>query len=128
MPPTNLIDCYSFFFHFKILPLPFTHSPQSLVLLLLSTTVQFISSKHIYLPIRILQETLFRLKTCKPFLVLCIAAGIRAIGGYALGAWLATYYARVLMLPSRQFGFILAIIVFLGGGMSSLVAGYLADK
>ncbi|XP_071846012.1 MFS-type efflux pump MSMEG_3705-like [Apostichopus japonicus] len=75
-----------------------------------------------------LKETLFRLKTCKPFLVLCIAAGIRAIGGYALGAWLATYYARVLMLPSRQFGFILAIIVFLGGGMSSLVAGYLADK
>lgn len=75
-----------------------------------------------------LKETIYRLRKSNPYLVLCLAAGIRNIGGYALGAWLATYYARVFFLSSKDFGLIIASIVLIGGGVSSLFAGYLADR
>ena len=59
--------------------------------------------------------------------MLLIAGSVRNIAGYALGAWLPTYYVRVFQLQSDEYGIKVGLAVLFGGGIGSFLGGFLAD-
>ena len=74
------------------------------------------------------QETIVELVASKAYVLLCIAASVRNIGGYALGAWLATFYAKHFGQSSQEYGLRVALCVLCGGGAGSFIGGYCADR
>ncbi|XP_072051600.1 MFS-type efflux pump MSMEG_3705-like [Amphiura filiformis] len=74
------------------------------------------------------KETIQELVSCKPYVILCVAASIRNISGYALGAWLATFYAKHFDQSSQEYGLRIALIVLTGGGLSCVIGGFCADR
>ena len=59
--------------------------------------------------------------------MLLVAGSIRNIPGYALGAWLPTYYARAFGLSSSHYGIKVGFVVIFGGGIGCFVGGLLSD-
>ena len=68
------------------------------------------------------------LVSCKPYVLLCVAASVRNIAGLALGAWLATFYAKYFEQSSEEYGLRIAVIVLTGGGASCVIGGYFSDR
>eukprot|EP00050_Salpingoeca_kvevrii_P020124 m.94798 g.94798 ORF g.94798 m.94798 type:complete len:479 (-) comp8724_c0_seq3:65-1501(-) len=62
------------------------------------------------------------------FLCLCLAASVRHIAGYSLGAWLPTFYEREFDLDSKDFGVAVGIVVVTGGGLGSFLGGLASDR
>lgn len=60
-------------------------------------------------------------------MMLTLATSVRNLPGYALGAWLPTFYERVFGLETTEFGLPVGAIVVVGGGLGSIAGGYLAD-
>ena len=59
--------------------------------------------------------------------MLLVAASVRNIAGYAIGAWLPTYFVREYGVSSAEFGLPVGFVVLCGGIMGSLFGGFLAD-
>ena len=62
----------------------------------------------------------------RPYLLLCIASAVRMFSGYALGAWLATFYERHFDLDSAEYGVKVGLIVIFGGCSGSLIGSRLS--
>ncbi|XP_022105201.1 protein spinster-like [Acanthaster planci] len=75
-----------------------------------------------------LKETAYRLISNKPYVVLCSASSARYISMYTLWAWLPTFYAKVLRIPSEEYGVNVALVVLCGGGAGCLIGGVLAHR
>jgi MFS family permease len=75
-----------------------------------------------------IRESIAVLISNVPFVLICIASSIRMFSGYALGAWLATFYERRFDLNSSQFGPVVGVLVIFGGSIGSLAGGYLSDR
>ena len=60
--------------------------------------------------------------------VLLVAASIRNIAGYAIGAWLPTYFVREYGVTSAEFGLPVGFVVLCGGTMGSLLGGFVTDR
>jgi MFS family permease len=50
------------------------------------------------------------------------------IPGYALGAWLPTFYERVYDMRTEEYGLTLGLIVLVGGGLGCALGGVLSDR
>ena len=61
-----------------------------------------------------------------PFLFLLAAASIRNIPGYALGAWLPTFFKR--NYGASDYGIFVGIVVLFGGGLGSFLGGFISDR
>ena len=59
--------------------------------------------------------------------MLLVAASVRNIAGYAIGAWLPTYFVREYGASSAEFGLPVGFVVLCGGIMGSLLGGFLTD-
>ena len=64
----------------------------------------------------------------RPFWLLLVAASIRNIPGYALGAWLPTFYKREFGVSSQHYGIPVGLAVIFGGGLGSFLGGFLSDR
>lgn len=62
------------------------------------------------------------------FWVLLVAASVRNIAGYAIGAWLPTYFVREYGVSSAEFGLPVGFVVLCGGTMGSLIGGFVVDR
>ena len=60
--------------------------------------------------------------------ILLVAASIRNIAGYAIGAWLPTYFVREYGVTSAEFGLPVGFVVLCGGTMGSLLGGFVTDR
>ena len=60
--------------------------------------------------------------------VLLVAASVRNIAGYAIGAWLPTYFVREYGVTSAEFGLPVGFVVLCGGTMGSLLGGFVTDR
>ena len=74
------------------------------------------------------QEVALYLVTLPPFWLLLVAASIRNIPGYALGAWLPTFYVRVHDVVSSDYGIKVGLVVIFGGGLGSFLGGFFSDR
>jgi len=59
---------------------------------------------------------------------LLVAASVRNVAGYAIGAWLPTYFVREFGVTSAHFGLPVGFVVLCGGTMGSLIGGFVADR
>ncbi|XP_065184376.1 protein spinster-like [Sycon ciliatum] len=74
------------------------------------------------------KETFFELAGSWPYMIITVAASVRFIGGYALGAWCATFYREHYGEPPRSYGMKLFIVFMAGGLPGSILGGFIADK
>lgn len=70
---------------------------------------------------------LFLIK-CPPYWMLLVAGSIRNIPGYALGAWLPTFYVRRFGLTPSDYSIIVGVVVLFGGGLGSFLGGFISDR
>jgi MFS family permease len=74
-----------------------------------------------------LKESIMYIFTSQTLLRVFVAAAIRNMGGYALGAFEATFYAHTHGLNPLQYGLFLSFVVPVGGCIGSLWGGYAGD-
>ena len=74
------------------------------------------------------QEIFLYLVKSPSYWVLLIAASIRNIAGYAIGAWLPTYFVREYEVTSAEFGLPVGFVVLCGGTTGSFFGGFIADR
>lgn len=75
-----------------------------------------------------LRATALHLWRRRDYVWLCVASSARNVAGYALGAWLPTFYARTFGVAPATYGTALAIIVPLAGASGSYFGGWLCDR
>jgi len=78
-----------------------------------------------------MQEVIVFLVKCPPFWMLLIAGSIRNIPGYAIGAWLPTFYTRQYPDPDElpeDYSIIVGIVVLFGGGLGCFLGGFVSDR
>ena len=73
------------------------------------------------------EVALFLLKN-PPFWMLLLAGSIRNIPGYALGAWLPTFFARQYNVDPDDYSIPVGFVVLFGGGLGSFLGGFLSDR
>ena len=62
-----------------------------------------------------------------PYWLLLIAGSIRNIPGYALGAWLPTFFVRRFGVDPSHFSIPVGLVVLFGGGLGSFMGGVISD-
>ena len=80
---------------------------------------------HSPLPI---QEVVVCLASMPSFWLLLAAGSIRNIPGYAIGAWLPTFYALEHDVRPSSYGVRVGLVIVFGGGLGSFLGGFLADR
>jgi len=75
-----------------------------------------------------IKEVVCYLGKNRPFWLLLVAASIRNIPGYALGAWLPTFYKREFGVSSQHYGIPVGLAVIFGGGLGSFLGGFFSDR
>lgn len=65
---------------------------------------------------------------CPPYWMLLIAGSIRNIPGYALGAWLPTFFRRQYGIEASHYAIPVGLVVLFGGGVGSFIGGFLSDR
>ncbi len=77
----------------------------------------------------VVQEVALFLIKSPPYWMLLVAGSIRNIPGYALGAWLPTFYRRQFpdTLPD-DFSVIVGVVVLFGGGLGCFLGGFVSDR
>lgn len=73
-----------------------------------------------------MQEILVYLLKNPPFLLLLVAGSIRNIPGYALGAWLPTFFKR--NYGASDYGIPVGLVIIFGGGLGSFLGGFISDR
>ena len=73
-----------------------------------------------------MQEVLVYLLKNPPFLLLLVAASVRNIPGYALGAWLPTFFKR--NYGASDYGIPVGLAIIFGGGLGSFLGGFVSDR
>ena len=63
-----------------------------------------------------------------PYWMLLIAASIRNISGYALGAWMPTFFVREYGATAKDFAVPVGLAVLLGGGVGCFLGGFISDR
>jgi hypothetical protein len=63
-----------------------------------------------------------------PFWLLLIAGSIRNIPGYALGAWMPTFFVRRFGVDASHFSVPVGLAVLFGGGLGSFLGGFISDR
>ncbi|XP_078597524.1 MFS-type efflux pump MSMEG_3705-like [Branchiostoma floridae x Branchiostoma japonicum] len=63
-----------------------------------------------------------------PYMTLCLAASVQNLAGYAIGAWLPTFYSREHHLTPAQFGTVVGGTLLVGGCVGSILGGAFADR
>ena len=76
----------------------------------------------------LLQEVVVYLAKTPSFWLLLAAGSVRNIPGYALGAWLPTFYALEHQASPSSYGVRVGLVVVFGGGLGSFLGGFLADR
>ncbi len=74
------------------------------------------------------KDVLALLRSRKTFIHMALGAGLNAFCGYALANWSASFMIRSFQMSTGELGTWLAGIIGLGGAISALVGGLLADK
>ena len=87
-----------------------------------------ISRHKLLLFLSCLQEVCLFLIKCPPYWMLLIAGSIRNIPGYALGAWLPTFFDRQYNVEASHFAIPVGLVVLFGGGAGSFIGGFLSDR
>ncbi|CAI8021136.1 Protein spinster [Geodia barretti] len=73
-----------------------------------------------------IREVLVYLLKNPPFLLLLVAASVRNIPGYALGAWLPTFFKR--NYGASDYGIPVGLAIIFGGGLGSFLGGFVSDR
>ena len=60
--------------------------------------------------------------------MLIFAGSVRNIAGYALGAWLPTFFVVEYCVSSDDYGIKVGLVVLFGGGLGSFLGGFLSDR
>ena len=60
--------------------------------------------------------------------MLLAAGSIRNIPGYALGAWLPTFFVRQYGVDASHYAIPVGVVVVLGGGLGSFLGGFISDR
>ena len=66
-----------------------------------------------------------------PYWMLLIAGSIRNISGYALGAWMPTFFVREYRdfnVTAKDFAIPVGLAVLLGGGVGCFLGGFISDR
>ena len=63
-----------------------------------------------------------------PYWMLLIAGSIRNIPGYALGAWMLTFFVREYNVTAEDFSIPVGLAVLLGGGIGCFIGGFISDR
>lgn len=63
-----------------------------------------------------------------PFWLLLVAGSVRNIPGYALGAWLPTFFVRRFNVEPSHFAIPVGLAVLFGGGLGSFLGGFISDR
>ena len=72
------------------------------------------------------QEVFLYLVTNPPFWLLLVAGSVRNIPGYALGAWLPTFFKR--NYGASDYGIPVGLVILFGGGLGSFLGGFISDR
>ena len=80
------------------------------------------------LPFSCAQEVFLALVKSPPFWLLLVAGSVRNIPGYALGAWLPTFFVRQYGVDSSHFSIPVGLVVLFGGGLGSFLGGFISDR
>lgn len=73
-------------------------------------------------------ETISEICRSRLVLLLFTAASVRFMGGYALGSFLPRFYAVAFPGNNITYSYINAVVVSLGGALSSFVGGRIVDR
>ena len=65
---------------------------------------------------------------CPPYWLLLVAGSIRNIPGYALGAWLPTFFVRQYGVSTEDFSIPVGLVVLFGGGLGCFLGGFISDR
>lgn len=66
--------------------------------------------------------------TSGTFWLLVAAGAVRNIAGYALGAWLPTFFVVQYCVSSADYGLKAGLVVLFGGTTGAFLGGFLADR
>ena len=61
-----------------------------------------------------------------PFWLLLVAGSVRNIPGYALGAWLPTFFKR--NYGASDYGIPVGLVIIFGGGLGCFLGGFISDR
>lgn len=75
-----------------------------------------------------IKEVVLFLVKCPPYWMLLVAGSIRNIPGYALGAWLPTFFSRQYGVEASHYAIPVGLVVLCGGGAGSFIGGFLSDR
>lgn len=75
-----------------------------------------------------IKEVVVCLASMPSFWLLLAAGSIRNIPGYAIGAWLPTFYALEHDVRPSSYGVRVGLVIVFGGGLGSFLGGFLADR
>jgi predicted MFS family arabinose efflux permease len=76
-------------------------------------------------PLREMLRTIARNRT---YCVILVAAALHLLTSHSTGAWSPQLYARVLHVPVREVGAIMALLAGVGGLVSMSLGGFLGDR
>ncbi len=76
----------------------------------------------------LLQEVTVYLAKLPPYWLLLVAGSVRNISGYALGAWLPTFFVRRYGLTPSDFSIPVGLVVLFGGGLGCFLGGFISDR
>ena len=66
--------------------------------------------------------------TSGTFWMLVVAGAVRNIAGYALGAWLPTFFVVQYCVSSADYGLKAGLVVLFGGTTGAFLGGFVADR
>jgi MFS family permease len=73
-----------------------------------------------------IKEVFLYLVTNPPFWLLLVAGSVRNIPGYALGAWLPTFFKR--NYGASDYGIPVGLVIIFAGGLGSFLGGFISDR
>lgn len=60
--------------------------------------------------------------------MLVVAGSVRNIAGYALGAWLPTFFVAQYCVSSADYGLKAGLVVLFGGTAGAFLGGFVSDR
>ena len=66
--------------------------------------------------------------TSGTFWLLLVSGSVRNIAGYALGAWLPTFFVAQYCVNSADYGLKAGFVVLFGGTAGAFLGGFISDR